>query len=74
MTGRRFNQHEPHFEPPVGDLGTAAPPFVDTSSHEAAAFNVYLEGYDYGDCYGGYQATRFNSSQLDNLECDARAE
>jgi hypothetical protein len=65
---------EPHFEPPVGDLGTAAPPYVDNSSHEAAASNIYPEGYDYGGRYGGYQATRFKSSQLDDRECDARAE
>jgi hypothetical protein len=63
----------PHFEPPVGDLGTAAPPYVDNSPHEAAASNVYPEGYDYGGRYSGYQATRFNSSLLDDCKCDARA-
>jgi hypothetical protein len=63
----------PHFEPPVGDLGTAAPPY-EVSSHEAAASNAYPEGYDYGGHYGGYQATRFNSTQLDDRECDAGAE
>jgi hypothetical protein len=62
------------FAPPVGDLGTAAPPYEDTSSNAAAASNVCPEGYDYGDCYGGYQATRFNSTQLDDCECDARVE
>jgi hypothetical protein len=56
------------FVPPVGDLGTAAPPYEDTSSNAAAASNVCPEGYDYGDHYGGYQATRFNSSQLDDRE------
>jgi hypothetical protein len=64
----------PHFEPPVGNFGTAAPPYEDTSSNAAAASNVYSEGYDYGDHYRGYQATCFKSTQLDNCECDARAE
>jgi hypothetical protein len=61
----------PHFEPPVGDLGTAAPPLNDFSSDVAAASNVDRDGYYYR---GGYQATRFNSSMLDDRECDARAE
>jgi hypothetical protein len=64
----------PHFEPPVGDLGNSAPPLNDFPSNEAAASNVDLDRYDYGGCYGGYQATRFNSSLLDDRECDARAE
>jgi hypothetical protein len=64
----------PHFEPPVGDLGTAAPPLNDYHSNEAAASDVGPDGYNYGGSYGGYQATRFNSSQLDDHECDARAE
>jgi hypothetical protein len=64
----------PHFEPPVGDLGTAAPPLNDFPSNEAAASNVDPDGYDYGGRYGGYQATRFNSSLLDDHECDARVE
>jgi hypothetical protein len=64
----------PHFELPVGDLGTAAPPLNDFSSNMAAASNVHPDGYDYGGRYGGYQATRFNSTMLDDRECDARAE
>jgi hypothetical protein len=62
-----------HFEPPVGDLGTAAPPLNDFPSNEAAASNVCPDGYDYGGRYGGYQATRFNSLLLDDCKCDARA-
>jgi hypothetical protein len=32
------------------------------------------EGYDYGDRYGGYQATRYNSTQVDDDEADAKAD
>jgi hypothetical protein len=39
--------------PPVGDLGTAAPPYKDASSNMAAASNVYPEGYNYGCCRAG---------------------
>jgi hypothetical protein len=54
------------FAPPVGNLGTAAPPY-DASCNVVASSNVYpVEGYDYGDRYGGYEATRFNSSQVDD--------
>jgi hypothetical protein len=62
------------FAPPVGDSGTAAPPYEDASSNVAAASNVCPEGYDYGDRYGGYQATRFNSTQVEDREYDARVE
>jgi hypothetical protein len=58
------------FAPPVGDLGTAAPPYEDAPSNMVASSNACPDGYD----YGGYQATRFNSSQVDNRECDARVE
>jgi hypothetical protein len=62
------------FMPPVGDLGTATPPY-DASYNVAALSVVYPdEGYDYGDRYGGYQATRFNSSQVDDQEANARAD
>jgi hypothetical protein len=44
----------PNFEPPVGDLGTAAPPHNNFSSNVAAASNVDPDGYDYGGRYGGY--------------------
>jgi hypothetical protein len=62
------------FTPPVRDLGTVAPPYEDASSNVAAASNVNPEGYDYEDCYGGYQATCFNSTQVDDRDCDARVE
>jgi hypothetical protein len=32
------------------------------------------EGYDYGDRYGGYQATCYNSTQVDNNKADASAD
>jgi hypothetical protein len=64
----------PHFEPPVGDLGTAAPPLNDFSSNVAAASNVDPDAYDYGGRYGGYHATRFNSSLVEDQEADARAD
>jgi hypothetical protein len=62
----------PNFEPPAGDLGTAAPP-LEYSSEVAAAPNADMD-YDYGGCYGGYQAPRFNSTLLNDRECDSRAE
>jgi hypothetical protein len=40
------------FMPPVGDSGTAAPPYKDAPSNVAAASNVCPEGYDYGNRYG----------------------
>jgi hypothetical protein len=64
----------PNFELPVGDLGTAAPPHNNFSSDVAAALNVDPNGYDYGGRYGGYQATPYNSTLLDDSECDSRAE
>jgi hypothetical protein len=56
----------PSVTPPVVDSGTAAPcpSAVPKASHD----------YDYGDRYGGYQPTRFNSSAVDNEELDARNE
>jgi hypothetical protein len=57
------------FAPPVGDLDTATPTYNGTSNV------VALSGvYDYGDRYGGYQATRYNSTQVDDQEADARAD
>jgi hypothetical protein len=64
----------PNFEPPVGDLGTPAPLHNDFSSNVAAASNVDPDGYDYWGRYGGYQATCFNSTLLDDRECDSRVE
>jgi hypothetical protein len=62
------------FAPSVGNLGTPAPSF-NASSKVAASSTAYSdEGYDYGDRYGGYQATRYNSSQVDDREHDARAD
>jgi hypothetical protein len=61
----------PSFEPPVGNLGTTAPPPTDFP--EAAAAQADTD-YDYGGRYGGVQPTRFNSSAVDNQEHDARAD
>jgi hypothetical protein len=60
----------PSFELPAEDSGTAAPPLNDFVSKAAAAHT----DYDYGGRYGGYQATRFNSTLMNDQECDARAE
>jgi hypothetical protein len=57
----------------VGDSGTSAPPLNEYSSEVAAVPKVDMD-YDYGGRYGGYQATRFNSTLLDDRECDSRAE
>jgi hypothetical protein len=62
------------FAPSVKDMGTPAPSF-DASSNLAASTAAYPdEGYNYGDCYGGYQAIRYNSSQVDDRNHHARAE
>jgi hypothetical protein len=59
----------PSFDPPVEDLGTAAP---STSAYpDGAASQVE---FDHGDHYGGHQATRFNSSAVDDQEMDLRNE
>jgi hypothetical protein len=62
------------FTPPVGDLGTAALPYDGPSNVAASSVDYPDERYDYGDCYGGYQATRFNSTQVDDKEADAKAD
>jgi hypothetical protein len=59
----------PSFEPPVENLGTAAP--TPTAFPDVAAAQV---DYDYGDCYGGVQPTRYNSTTVDDQENDARAD
>jgi hypothetical protein len=47
------------FAPSVKDLGTPTPSF-DASSNVAASSAAYPdEGYNHGDRYGGYQATRY---------------
>jgi hypothetical protein len=62
------------FAPPVRDLDTA-PPAYDRTSNVVALSGVYPdEGYNYGDRYGGYHATRFNSTQVDDQEADAMAD
>jgi hypothetical protein len=56
----------PSFEPPVEDLGTAAP---STSAFpDGTATQV---DYNYGDRYGGYQSTCYNSTAVDDQEIDA---
>jgi hypothetical protein len=59
----------PSFEPPVENLGTAAP--TPTAFSDAAAAQV---DYDYGDGYGGVQPTRYNSTAVDDQENDAWAD
>jgi hypothetical protein len=59
----------PSFDPPAEDLGTAAP--SPSAYPDGAASQVV---FDHGDHYGGYQATRFNSSAVDDQEIDARNE
>jgi hypothetical protein len=62
------------FTPPVGDLGTAAPPYKEPSN-AATVLVVYPdEGYNYGAHYRGFQAIRYNSLQVNDDEADARAE
>jgi hypothetical protein len=56
----------PSVVPPVVDSGTAAPC--------PSAVPAAPQDYDYGDRYGGYQPTRFNSSAVDDQELDARNE
>jgi hypothetical protein len=57
---------------PVEVQPTPAPTFDGTSNYESQG--NYHEGYDYGACYGGYQATRFNSTLVNIEEAEARAE
>jgi hypothetical protein len=51
---------------PVEVQPTPAPTFDGMSN--------YPEGYNYGARYGGYQATRFNSTLVNDEEADARVE
>jgi hypothetical protein len=62
------------FTLPVGVSDTATPTFDGTSNVEASSGVYPDEGYDYGDRYGGYQATRYNSMQADDDEAEARAD
>jgi hypothetical protein len=59
----------PSFEPPVEDLGTAAP--SSSAYPDGAATQV---DFDHGDRYGGYQSTRFNSTAVNDQELDAHNE
>jgi hypothetical protein len=59
---------------PVGVKVAAAPTFDGTSNLEASSGFYPDEGYDYGDRYGRFQATRYNSSQVNDDEADARAD
>jgi hypothetical protein len=63
------------FTPPVEEPGASAPLF-DASFTMAALFPaVYPKNYGYEDeSRYGYQGTRFNSSQVDDKEHNARAE
>jgi hypothetical protein len=61
------------FAPSVGVSDTASLIFDGTSNMKASSGVYPDEGYDYGDRYGGYQATRYNSTQVDADEADARA-
>jgi hypothetical protein len=72
-------QHAPltqleDFAKPVGVLDAAAPTFDGLYNVEASSGFNPDEGYDYEDRYGGYQATRYNSTQVDDDEADARAD
>jgi hypothetical protein len=55
---------------PVADAPTS--PFYDGSY--AGMQGAYPEGYEHGADYGGYSATRFNSSTVDDDEAASRAE
>jgi hypothetical protein len=55
---------------PVENQLSKAPSFDGPSNYGSRG--VYPEGYDYGECYGGRQSTRYNSSLLDDEEADAR--
>jgi hypothetical protein len=55
---------------PVADAPTG--PFYDGSY--AGMRGAYPEGYEHGADYGGYSATRFNSSMVDDDEAASRAE
>jgi hypothetical protein len=58
---------------PVEVQASSAPIFDGTSNLESSGFYPD-EGYNYGVHYGGFQATRFNSSHVNDEEADARAD
>jgi hypothetical protein len=58
---------------PVKVQSSSAPTFDGTSNIELQGFYPDV-GYNYGACYGGYQATRFNSTLVNDEEADARAD
>jgi hypothetical protein len=57
---------------PVEVQSFSAPTYDGTSNIEPQGFYPD-EGYNYGVRYGGYQATRFNSTLVNDDEVDARA-
>jgi hypothetical protein len=67
-------KHSTTFMPPVGDLDNAAPPYKEPSNAATDTVVYPDEGYDYRDHYRSYQATRFNSTQVNDEEADTRAE
>jgi hypothetical protein len=58
---------------PVEVQPSSAPTFDGTSNIESSQGFYPDEGYDYGARYRGFQATRFNSTLVNNEEADARA-
>jgi hypothetical protein len=57
---------------PVEVQPTAVPTLDGTSN--AGLQGVYPDGYDHEARYGGYQATRFNSTLVTDDKADTRAE
>jgi hypothetical protein len=57
---------------PVEVQSSSAPTYDGTSNIDPQGFYPD-EGYDYGACYGGYQATRY-STLVNHEEADARAD
>jgi hypothetical protein len=57
---------------PVRVLDVSATTFDRMSNLEASSGFYPDEGYNYGDRYRGFQATRYNSSQVNDEEADAR--
>jgi hypothetical protein len=58
---------------PVKVQPSSAPTIDRTSNFESQGFYPE-EAYNYGECYGGFQATRFNNFQVNDEEADSRAE
>jgi hypothetical protein len=58
---------------PVEVQPSSAPTFDGMSNIESSQGFYPDEGYNYGARYGGFQATRFNSTLVHNEEADAQA-